>query len=159
MSHSSVAVFVCCCASLVAERGLGTQAQLQLIGSRVWALLTVAHRLKVPWHGTSWTRDQSRVPCILYHWTTQEVPRNQLLDVSSSWSFLPKSSPISVNGTHVHQFARPETWESSCSSYPPLHLTSHQILPVYLQHVSPVYTFLSLSALLHLPSMPPSCPS
>ena len=38
LSHSSVAVFVVVAASLVAERGLGTQAQLQLMGSRVRAL-------------------------------------------------------------------------------------------------------------------------
>ena len=64
-------------ASLAAENRFGGRRLqwLQHVGSVV-----VAHRLRAPqWAGSSWTRDQIRVPCIgrqiLNHQVTREVPK------------------------------------------------------------------------------------
>ena len=55
--------------------------RLQLLwlgGSRVWTQWLRHMGLVVSWHvGSSWTRDQTHVPCLgrqcLNHWTTKEI--------------------------------------------------------------------------------------
>ena len=62
--------------------------QLWLVGSRAQAQQLWCTGLVAPWHvGSSWTRDQTRVPYtgrqILNHCASREVPQNSLELVSS----------------------------------------------------------------------------
>ena len=63
-------------AFLVVERRLQARGLQQL---QLAVQLSRSTRLVTPWHvGSSWTRAQTRVPCIarqiLNHWTTREAP-------------------------------------------------------------------------------------
>ena len=65
---------------LTGVASLGAEHRLQARGPQ-----QLQHTgLLAPWHvGSSWPRDQTRVPCtgrwILNHWTTREVPTGQIL--------------------------------------------------------------------------------